>query len=267
MAEEALKQEVQEQEQEQAKEQPKEPAKPSFSLEDRERIQEDKARQSGWKPLDEYLAEGGDPTNWKTAGEFNIFGEMLSTIRNNKRDFEHRLEGVQKLTQAQLAAQREQLLSKRDEAIEAGQVKDVHRLDKQIQALDVQPVHPQVHAALDNWNAENPWIFEESPKSAYARQVFAREISMGKPVEAAISAVNAEISKHYPAKTIKPATLPDTERGRGPAGFNKSQKSLSMSDLTDEERMAWKHMGHAWKSEKEFLQAALDLRNAAKGAK
>jgi hypothetical protein len=242
-------------------------AKPqTFSREDWQRAQEEKASSSGWKDFDDYVAEGGDPAKWKTADAFNTFGELIGTIKQTKRDFEQRIEGVHKLSQAQIAAERARLSAERDQAIDDGNRATVHALDKQIQNLNVNPV-PVTNTALDDWNAQNAWIFEDSPKSSRAKDVFGRAVASGKPINEAIELVEADIRKNFAIKREeKPANIPESERGRGSAGFGKGKStSLSMSDLSRDEMLAYKAMPGAWKSEKEFLQAVADDRKAAKG--
>jgi hypothetical protein len=256
-------------ENEEVTEQPKEEKKeqPKFSREDYEKLQVEKARKDGWTDFDEWQAAGKDPASWRSAEAFNQFLSFKGTLTRKEQEFAQRLEGVQRLTQAQLEAQRVQLTRERDELIEqGGKSKEVKALDKQIDALVIPP-QPQTSAALDEWNAENPWINEDSPKSVYAKDLYVRQIHQGKSVEQAIAAVEAGLKKHYPPPSAKTTTIPESERGSGSRGFGKSTKALTMADLNDEEKLAWKHMSHAWKNEKEFLQAAQDLRNAAKGAK
>jgi len=237
-----------------------------FSLDDWQKAHEDKASASGWKPFDEYVASGGDPMKWKTADAFNVYGEMIGTIKKTQKDFEQRLEGVQKLSQAQLAAQREELLAKRDLAIEDGNKAAVHALDRQIGNLNVAPV-PQSTGELDEWNARNAWIFEDSPKSDRAKSVFGKAVAAGKPVSAAIQLVEEDIQRHFgETKPAPRVNIPESERGRGSVAFGKKTSALSMSDLTDDERVAWKHMPQAWNNdEKKFLQSVADMRKAGRG--
>lgn len=249
----------------------KEVEKTKFSREDWEHSQRDKASKSGWKDFDDYVTEGGDPDKWKTADAFNLAGEFMSTLRRKDADFERRLEGVQKLSQAQLEVQRTELTAKRDEMIEQGKVKEVHVLDKQIDTLTQQQQMPSHHPHMDTlneWNSNNAWINEKTPKASHARLYWSELSNSGTPIPQALSMLEAEIKKHFPPQsTQRTATLPETESSKGSRGFTQKTSALTMADLNDEERLAWRHMGHAWKSEKEFLQAASDMRKATKGGK
>lgn len=256
---EELETEQQEPEQEQEQRQ-------TFSRDDWQKAQADKASAKGWKDFDDYVADGGDPAKWKTADAYNTYGELVDTIKQQKRDFDQRLEGVHKLTQAQLAAQREQLSAKRDEAIESGDKAAVHALDKQISTLNIQPVQ-SVDPMLDEWNSRNAWIYEKSPKSKWAHEVFREAVQSGKSTGEAIMMVESEVKKHF-SSTPSPRTpgrVPESEKGNGSRGFKAASQALTMADLTREESLTYKAMPDAWKSEKEFLQAVADDRKAAKG--
>jgi hypothetical protein len=254
---------------EEVTEQPEAPAKAekaSFSLDDWRAQQEDKAAASGWKPFDEYVESGGDPAKWRTADAYNLYGEMVGTIKRQEQDFNQRTEGLVKYTQAQLQIQREQLLAQRDAAIEAGDKAQVHKLDKQLDQTNVQVAPTTTHGTvlLEEWNSKNQWINDGSPKASHAHATFARALQQGATIQDAISRVDAEISKHYPARQAK-AHIPEGERGRGSVGFKGKSAALTMGDLTQQESAIFRAMPNAWKSEKEFLQAVADDRKAARG--
>lgn len=46
---------------------------------------EEKAVEQGWKPKEEWVAEGGDPDEWRSAREFVDRGELLKQIHNQNR--------------------------------------------------------------------------------------------------------------------------------------------------------------------------------------
>lgn len=247
------------------------PAKetPKVSRADWEQRQMDKAAKSGWKDFDAFVAEGGDPDSWKTADAFNQFKDFRETLNRKERQFNERLEGVQRLTEAQLAAQRQQLESERDALINAGgKGKEVKAIEKQIQATYVAPA-PQVDEDLAKWNAENQWINEKTPKAVYARTVWADLLAAQTPIPQALEKLEAEIKKHYPPQARQTVTLPESEAGKGAKGFTKTPKAATMDSLTEEERRIWNISGQSmWKGDtKKFLQAVQDVRSTAKGDK
>jgi len=244
---------------------PIEKAKPTFTRDDYDAKQRSLAEANGWKDLEPYIEEGGDPEKWRSAEAFNVYGDMVGELKRTKKDFDTRLEGVHKLSQAQLAAQREELLAKRDQLIdEGGRTAEVKALDKQINTLNV-PAVPVSNNALDDWNSRNAWIYEDSPKTSRAKDVFGREMSSGKSVEQAIAAVEADIQKNFSPR--REAHIPESEKGKGSAGFKAKVSSVTWDDLSSEETKIYNAMPNAWKDKKEFLQAVQDERKAARGEK
>jgi hypothetical protein len=244
----------------------KEPVKetPKPTREDYDRLQREKAAKDGWTDFDDWVAAGKDPSGWRSAEAFNQFLSFKGTLTRKDQEFSQRLEGVQRLAEAQLKVQREQLEAERDALInEGGKSKEVKAIDKQIQATFT-PVVPASNHVLDEWNAENPWINEDSPKSVYAKDLFTRQITAGKSVADAVAAVDAGIKKHYPPTAHKPATIPESERGSGSRGFSTKTKAVTMDSLNAEERKIWENHKSMWKGdEKRFLQSVTDTR--AKG--
>ena len=240
---------------------------PKPTRDEYDRIQKEMASKSGWKDFDDYIAEGGDPAKWKTADAFNTYGELIGTVKRKEQEFNQRLQGVQQLAEARLAAQREELMAKRDAAIELGDLKEVKSIEKQMNAIPVQT--PQMvpgMAELQEWNAKNAWVTEKTPKAAFARELWNDLQQSGTPVVQALAVLENEVSKHFPAQeTHRKTTIPETEKGRT-GGFSKStSRAITMNDLTTQEQYIYKHSGHMWKSEKEFLQSVQDSRKAEGG--
>ena len=247
------------------------PEVPAFSRETFEQTQKEQAAAKGWEDYEAFVEKGGDPAKWRSAEAFNLYGEMVGELKRTRQDFDSRLEGVHNLAQAQLKVQREQLLAERDALIEeGGRTKEVGVIEKKIDALNIpQPV--QRSAILDQWNAANPWILEDSPKSTRAYAVYDRAMKSGQTIEQAIQAVETDIAKHFPKTTPnRPAHIPESEKGKGSKGFGGGggAKTATMDTLTEEERAIWKHSASMWKNDqKSFLQSVNDRRSVDKGAK
>jgi hypothetical protein len=228
------------------------------TLEHYQAAQEEKASKSGWMPFDEWVDSGKDPGAWKTADAFNTYGELVGQIKSKERDFEERLSGVNKINHA-LKSMLEQ---RKTEAIEAGDAQQVRSIEKEIREIDTPA--PRSDRVMDEWNDRNPWIYEDSPKSVYAQNLFSRQMAMGKTPADALKEVDQAIAKHYPE--TKPQNkgvgkVPDSELSR-PKGFNKGGKTtVTMADITPEERKIWS-MG-LFPDEKSFLQSVADSRKGA----
>ena len=229
--------------------------------------QEETARQYGWKPFDEYVEEGGDPKEWRTAEGFNIRGEFIGKLRDKDKDVERivedRVSGVKKLYEAQINT----LKGKRDQAITEGDVEQVHAIEKEINELEKPPVQqPRVDQELENeWNAKNTWINEDSPKSVYAISQYTKYVQMGMGTADALSKVDKDIAREFPQQTKQRTTIPSGEKGKGPKGFQKPKAaSVSFDDLTPAEKTIWDNMPEAWGNDVDkFLKAVADDRQAS----
>lgn len=225
------------------------------SYEERHKI---KASADGWKDFDEFQ---GDPEKWVDARDYNTRGPLLNKIKNQQSQLDKvdsRLSGLRALHTAQMAAQKTELMKKRDFLIEAAgaDVEGIKDIEQQINNLT-----PALTAAtdpmLDQWNTNNPWINEESPKASYAKDIFQREAAIpGNTMNSALTKVNAAIARHYPDK---PLGDPVSETGSNPQSGKISTRTLTMADVTHEE-MALRNAFPHFKNPKVFLQAITDSR-------
>jgi hypothetical protein len=232
---------------------------------------EEKARKEGWRPLEEYLAERGDPAGWRSADAYLLFKDMRGTIRRKEEDFERQIAGVNTLMQASLAAQRSELDSRRDAAIEAGDKVAVKSLDKQIDKLQapVQQTQPGKDPLVIAWENANSWINEPGDKAEAANFAFSLALSKGKDVRTALADVDKHVKALFPDAKAPPrqTTVPESERGRGSAGFSKKPAAVTMDTLSEEERKIWGHSAHMWKNDpKAFLESVANIRKAQEKA-
>ena len=108
------------------------------------------------------------------------------------------------------------------------------------------PEVEQSDPILDAWNRDNPWIQNDSPKTAYAGYLYRKGISDGKTSQEIVDIVNREIEKEYPGTItgvteVKPQVInarrgdpSTTQSGKTQTGSKKA--GLNMSDLTGDEK-------------------------------
>ena len=151
-------------------------------------------------------------------------------------------------------------MARRDILIEAGgDLKGVKDVEQRINSLNP-PVVPVTDPVLDQWNTNNPWINEESPKASYARDIFQREAAIqGNTMSNALTKVNAAVARHYPDKQ---SDDPLSETGSMPRGNKPISKTLTMNEVTPEELRLRVFFPH-FKDDKVFLQAVKDSRKRA----
>tara|TARA_R110000744_G_scaffold246942_1_gene363467 strand:- start:30806 stop:31687 length:882 start_codon:yes stop_codon:yes gene_type:complete len=234
-----------------------------------------KASSNGWTDKDTWIESGKDPDDWVSANRFNEKGDMLDQIKSlrdnvtsSKQDFEQRLDNQQKLANIQLEAQRKELTSQRRDAIENADVDRADEIQGEIDALNTAPVQAKPAAATtsqqseDNWNTNNPWILEETPKAAYAKQQYSVALGRGESSEDAIKSMESKVAEHFPANNPRRESAPAQESNRSKPGNKAPARKLQWSDITGEERKLYDNMPDAWSNKDEFLTAVADSRKS-----
>lgn len=245
---------------------PEPTAKPSADeiLAQREERLTEKAKEQGWKSLEEHLEAGGDPGEWRPAGEFLQYGEMQQRIKSFEKGFEHRADRLEKYYKAQMKVQKEDLESRLEKAIEDGDKDEIKAANKAIREHDKieaenkeQP--KQLPPELTEWNSKNAWINKPGAKSTYAKTVFIQAMNAGSSVSDALALVDNEIAREFPSQE-KRGHVPESESGKH-KGFKKSSRPLSWGDLSEEERKVF-DTGVFGDDKDKFLKAAKDARDA-----
>ncbi len=231
--------------------------------------EQDRAAAHGWSPRDKWR---GDPDDWVSAKKFNERGEMIGEIRklktrvdSNEQDFRARLDHHKKLQEAQMKVTISELESKRDEAIDLADRDNANRIQGQIDearatVIPETPAPQNDQSIMDDWNANNAWIFEESPKAAYATARFNAH-SKNKTANDAILAMEADVLGAFPDINPRRQQASTVEGGRSKPG-NKPSPKLNWSQLTADEQKWFDVMPGAWKTKDDYLQAVQDERNA-----
>lgn len=244
---------------------------------------EQKARELGWKPLEEFQ---GHPDDWATPGMFLKTRELVETnkslrseVDSMKHDFSKRIDGLQKFHEASLEAQRQALIAKRDQAASEADMDAYKQANDQLDALDAkdQPQQTQQlptdqlmkqvvsHPVTQQFISENPWIREQSAKGVYGQKVFADwlESNINNPnavLEDGLKFVKDSVNKEFPQMNPNRNTnMQMGDRGNGPRRIQ-TKNTLTMNDLTAEERGIWNSMGDSWEDQADFLQAVADSR-------
>jgi hypothetical protein len=204
----------------------------------------EKATKDGWRPKDEWA---GDPDDWVSAKKFNERGEMMGTIKTTRRkmdemhrEFEDRLAQNNKLHEIQRKAMIADLESKRDNAIDLADRETAIAAQDQINDLnkaqieDPKPDASASQSLIDDFNSKNPWIFESSPKAAYAQAQFNRYQKSG-DIADALERTKADIDREFPE--INPNRLaPSTTESRASRPGKRQEAKITWSQLTPDEK-------------------------------
>lgn len=228
-----------------------------------------KAMEGGWRPKDDWK---GDPDDFVSAKKFNERGEMMDSISTLRKklssqgnDFDKRIASLTKLQEARTKQAITDLQDKRDQAVDLADRDAVNKIQVQIDDLSVQPEVEEVkdNRVLATWNIDNPWINDESPKSAYAFQQYGKYCKAGNDDAEAIRLMEADILKAYPPTNSRRDNAPSVEGGRSNPG-KRVERKLAWDELTRDEVNIFNSMPGVWKRD-EYLQAVIDDRKG--GAK
>lgn len=223
--------------------------------------EEERARKDGWTSREEWEGSGKNPDDWVSATRFNERGQMMGTIKklnDQVRDFDSRLENNNKFHKLQMEAMKKEYENRRDQAIEAGDKDAAVEAMNNINAIDNMDKTPSrdikaEQSDLDNFNRENPWIFETSPKSAYAKELFTiyhRQMPANQAIERMMSEVGDRFPDTNPNRDRAPSAV------RSPQKQRSREKIITMKDVTGEEMKLRSFFG----TDEEFLKAVKDAR-------
>lgn len=234
----------------------------------KEEPKEDKHLPRGYiASKEEWVAAGKDPEDWVSPEVFKERGERIKM----KAEYDNRFKNLSMYYQKQMEIQRNDLLARRDEAIDTADKAEVKRLDKELKELDQieelnrneEPKTVNKPLEVVEWEQENPWCNDVTdPRLALAQRVFKSAIDQGKTPATALRMVDKEIAAKFIDKSRKPAQIAEGSRaapGRGDDG------KPSMSNLSAEEKKIWE--AGIFDSKDDFLKAVQDDRKAKAGKK
>ncbi len=220
--------------------------------------------------------------------------EQIKSLRSDnqrlKDTMNESLTRVNQFHDQQLRQARQKLSDLEGELAKAVSLADetaVKALRKEIREVEATPVMkpqqpiqdaPQIQPRVAQWEKDNPWITEDSPKSAYAQTQFAKGMKMHganarttEDFDAAIAKTIADVDKvvgeAFPDEDTRqvnhnreaPATVASSRNRAKGGGKNK----LTLDDLTKEESAMFQAFGDTYKSQDEFLKAVADSRVGA----
>lgn len=223
----------------------------------------------GYMTKEAWTASGKDPHDWVSEDVFKERGERIKQTTALKREFDNQIKNLSLLHQVQLKNQRDELLSKRDDAIDVADKAAVRAIDKQIKDLDDieklnTPAASPANAKppeITEWESENPWCTNQSdPKTILANRVFSAALAEGKTNAGALRAVDREIAAKFSEKSASPRQIAEGSRSAG--GNRNSAESVTMKTLSRDEQKAWD--SGLFSDEKAFLKAVANDRKGAK---
>lgn len=227
---------------------------------------DDKPAPRGYMSKEAWVESGKDPDEWVSEDVFKERGERIKQTTKLQKEFDNQIKNLNLLHQAQLRKERENLLSRRDDAIDIADKAAVKDLDKQIKDLDKleeltqeQIEAPQKPPEVIAWEKAHPWVFDDSdPRTKLAVKTFNAATAGGLDVLEAIELVDAAVGKKFSEKSTPRQNVEGSRQSSG----KREEAVVSMKNITREERIAWDE--GFFKTEKEFLQAVANSRKGVK---
>jgi len=233
---------------------------------------EQKAYDQGWRPKEDFE---GPEDNWKSAKEYVRDGEFLATIKDlhqkvdsQKVDFDQRLENSNKLHEARKAREISDLKAQQRDAVMTSDTESYDDAQKQIEKLEEAPVEVKksqtVDPVISEWESKNAWINDLTDERTPVAQGIWNQYIAKNPTASnaqAIAHIDERMGKLYPTNNSNPRRNQQNTNETPAKRGKKSSKSLTMGDLTQDEKSEWAMFGQSmFKDESAFLSAVKDAR-------
>tara|TARA_R110000744_G_scaffold13807_3_gene39908 strand:- start:932 stop:1741 length:810 start_codon:yes stop_codon:yes gene_type:complete len=228
---------------------------------------EEKARDGGWVPLEEW---DGEATDWVDARQFNVKGELMGRIQSQTKQLKSRetkidnlevaIRSLQETSVRQVEAQynkaMQDLKGQKVEAIEQGNAQDVMNADDAIEEL--KEAKKEIDAstkpegeeggegtalpegfseAFEEFVEKHDWYNQNRAMTVSANAEGDRLVQEGElTVKQMFKAIEKYVKTEFPHKfkTVKPGGPDDGDDTNTPANRNKGSK-FTRRDLSEEE--------------------------------
>ena len=226
---------------------------------------------------DKKYAKGWNPDGPKSLDDFIEKGKMIEQIQTLKTkinklepEFQSRLHGLTRMQEAAIQQTIHEYEQKLKDAVNISDYEGVKDAQNKIakahqDAADLQPPPPELPDEVKSWNDANPWIFEKTPKAAYAQEIFRNEMAVNNGDAAAALAKVDQTFGNAPAQQQQQApapTAPKTMPSQSMPGRRSSTGRLSEKDLTRDEANLLNFMRtEKGFDEKQFFQSVAEIRS------
>ena len=223
---------------------------------------EQKAYDQGWRPEDDFK---GPSENWKTPREYIQAGEHMQQINALKSEFNERIENVNRYNAAQTEAKIKELKLQQRVTIEEADTEAYDQKQVEIDALHEQQTTTQAGdpPEIAAWKAKNTWFEDQTDeRGGVAVSVWNNYLQKNPNAtnEQALAHVDSRIQSIYPTNNENPRRDQPNVTENNSRRPSRKGRSLSMADLTSEEKGEWNQFGSMMFTEAEFLKAASDKR-------
>lgn len=238
----------------------------------------------GWTTKEQWVEDGHDEKEWRTAAHFKLVSESHRLRNENKHyreevaGFDGRLKSQEKLIRLGFETQITDLEVKRDDANADALVDKGKDYQKQIDVLKEQSRTEETTSdatdpVIVEWNKNNLWIDNPGSKSLFAGKLYNRGKEDGLSSEEILEMVEKEVEKEYPGtiaggKPREKTKVLNARRGdpsTTTSGKTQSGKKtgLTMSDLSADDKDVRKNSNYMTNlSDEKFLKLVEKTRAA-----
>lgn len=166
----------------------------------------DLAKSMGWRPKQEFK---GDPNLWKPADEYiRAGGDIQRGQSKELKELRTTMDNIARtnaaIVQSTIAAEREKLVNRYNQAIEDGDGKQAFEISRDIQNLNgqaqqlTQPVPQGPPPEAQQWVSRNTWFQSDPLARDLALNVAERYARAGHSTDDQLAAAEREVKKQYP---------------------------------------------------------------------
>lgn len=231
-----------------------------------------KSNSPGHISREEWISKGRDADEWMSERLFKDRTSMIGQIKtlrdqmhSKDSEIEQRLENQKQFQKAQMDIQLNELRDKQRKAVEDADTDEFDKIQGRIDDINKIPQDiPVVKANSDEdllkqYNLDNQWLTENTPKAAYAIAQYERYSRSGQPVQQAIQSMEESLKKQFPEQNERRNQARTVEGGSNTVKKTAGTK-MKWGDLNAQELKVYEATRSAWKDKAEFLQAAQDDR-------
>lgn len=217
---------------------------------------EEKAKSSGWMPLDEWEEAGRDPSDWVSAEVFNVRGEFFDKIHKKNReidDLHNAINDLKRLHGKIAEKEREKVIKELKKAKALAMENDdfdaVVDIDEKMSEVKQQTFQqeqsatpkedPDFRPTFEKFVDENPWYNNDSDMRVYADAIGLKMAQQGKHYTEVFQEVSKKVRENFPHKFSNPnrqKSVVDGGERTVNAGRGKGKTKYSYSDLSAEQK-------------------------------
>lgn len=239
---------------------------------------EDHAREGGWMPREDWVEQGKDPTQWRSAELFIELGPLYERIDSLKRENKENKKVLnefkqfhEKVRETEYKRALEQLKVKKVEALQEGDANSVVDIDEKIAKVtaeeaaakvkEVQVQSQEIHPDFANWVTKNTWYGSDVEMREFADsigQAYAKSGRTTDPLDV-LKYVEKKVRQTYPDKFRNPNKdkVSNVEGGDAPT---KKTKVIDIEMNEEEERAMKKFVKSGLMTEAKYKEQLKQVR-------